>query len=87
MTHPKKIEPDLDADIYDFDNNFSAVNASIQLDATLNDGKFDVADINNDSYPDIITVDNSGNFIAYVNNHETTFSKKIIGATHFVVVG
>ena len=70
--------------VYDFDNNFSAVNASIQLDATLNDGKFDVADINNDSYPDIITVDNSGNFFAYVNNHATSFSKKIIGATPFV---
>jgi len=70
--------------VYDFDKNFSAINASIQLDASLNDGKFDVADINNDSYPDIITVDNSGNFIAYVNNHATSFTKKIIGATPFV---
>ena len=70
--------------VYDFDNNFNAINASIQTDASLNDGKFDVADINNDSYPDIVTVDNSGNFIAYVNNHSTSFTKKIIGATPFV---
>jgi hypothetical protein len=69
--------------VYDFDNNFSAVNARIQLDASLNDGKFDVADINNDSYPDIISVDNSGNFISYVNNQATSFTKKIIGPTPF----
>ena len=69
--------------VYDFDNTFSAVNTSLQTTASLNDGKFDVADINNDSYPDIVTVDNSGNFIAYVNNHASAFVKKIIGSTPY----
>ena len=69
--------------VYDFDNTYSAVNTSLQTTASLNDGKFDVADINNDSYPDIVTVDNSGNFIAYVNNHASAFVKKIIGSTPY----
>jgi hypothetical protein len=69
--------------VFDFDKTYTAATTTIQLNATLNDGKFDVSDINNDGYPDVVTVDNSGSFIAYINNHQASFVKKVIGASTF----
>ncbi len=69
--------------IYGFDNNYAATTSPIQIDATLNDGKMDVGDINNDGSPDVVTVDNSGNFVAYINNHQSSFVKKSLGAPSY----
>jgi len=49
----------------------------------LNDGKVTVGDINNDSYPDVVTVDNSGSVVAYINNQQSEFVKKKIGGIPF----
>ena len=48
----------------------------MQINAALNDGKLTVGDINNDSYPDVVTVDNSGSVVAYINNQQSEFVKK-----------
>ncbi len=69
--------------VYDFDNTYSAVSANMQISDALTDGRIDVGDINNDAYPDVVTIDNTGNFIAYVNNHQSDFVKKKIGTAPF----
>ena len=65
--------------VYDFDKNYSAVSAEMQVNGVLNDGKLTVGDLNNDGYPDVVTIDNSNNFVAYLNNHRGDFEKRIIG--------
>jgi len=65
--------------VYDFDKNYSATSAEMQVNGVLNDGKLTVGDLNNDGYPDVVTIDNSNNFIAYLNNHRGDFEKRIIG--------
>jgi fibronectin type 3 domain-containing protein len=69
--------------VYDLDENFKSVASSMQINAALNDGKLTVGDINNDSYPDVITVDNSGSVVAYINNQQSEFVKKKIGGIPF----
>ncbi len=69
--------------VYDFDNTFGAVSAEMQVTGAINDGKVTVGDLNNDGYPDVITIDNSGSFIAYLNNHRGDFEKTPIGAAPF----
>ena len=69
--------------VYYFDNTYSASSADMQVNGVLNDGKLAVDDLNTDGYPDVVTQDNSGNFIAYLNNHRGSFDKKIIGASPF----
>ena len=66
--------------VYDFDNTYSAVSAEMQVNGAINDGKVTVGDINNDGYPDVVTIDNSGSFIAYLNNHRGDFDKTTIGS-------
>ena len=66
--------------VYDFDKNYSATSAEMQVNGVLNDGKIAVGDMNNDGYPDVVTIDNSGNFIAFLNNHRGDFTKKVIGS-------
>jgi hypothetical protein len=66
--------------VYDFDKNYSATSAEMQVNGVLNDGKLTVGDLNNDGYPDVVTIDNSGNFIAYLNTHRGDFTKKVIGS-------
>ncbi len=66
--------------VYDFDNTFGAVSAEMQVNGSINDGKVTVGDLNNDGYPDVVTIDNSGSFIAYLNNHRGDFDKTPIGA-------
>jgi hypothetical protein len=70
--------------VYDFDNTFSGTSADMQVNGVLNDGKLAVGDINSDGYPDVVTQDNSGNFISYLNNHRGSFDKKIIGPSPFI---
>jgi hypothetical protein len=69
--------------VYDLDANYKAVSSSMQVNASLNDGKLTVGDINNDSYPDVIAVDNSGSVVAYINNQQSEFVKKKIGGIPF----
>jgi len=69
--------------VYDLDENFKSVASTMQVNAALNDGKLTVGDINNDSYPDVITVDNSGSVVAYINNQQSEFIKKKIGGIPF----
>jgi fibronectin type 3 domain-containing protein len=69
--------------VYDLDENFKSVASAMQVNAALNDGKVTVGDINNDSYPDVITVDNSGSVVAYINNQQSEFVKKKIGGIPF----
>jgi hypothetical protein len=69
--------------VYDLDENFKSVASSMQINAALNDGKVTVGDINNDSYPDVVTVDNSGSVVAYINNQQSEFVKKKIGGIPF----
>lgn len=69
--------------VYDLDANYKAIASSMQVNAALNDGKITVGDINNDAYPDVITVDNSGSVVAYINNQQSEFVKKKIGGIPF----
>ena len=69
--------------VYDLDANYKSVGSNMQVNAALNDGKLTVGDINNDSYPDVITVDNSGSVVAYINNQQSEFVKKKIGGIPF----
>ena len=69
--------------VYDLDANYKSVGSAMQVNAALNDGKVTVGDINNDSYPDVITVDNSGSVVAYINNQQSEFVKKKIGGIPF----
>ena len=69
--------------VYDLDANYKSVGSAMQVNAALNDGKLTVGDINNDSYPDVITVDNSGSVVAYINNQQSEFVKKKIGGIPF----
>jgi hypothetical protein len=69
--------------VYDLDANYKSVASAMQVNAALNDGKLTVGDINNDSYPDVITVDNSGSVVAYINNQQSEFVKKKIGGIPF----
>lgn len=69
--------------VYDLDSNYKATASAMQVNAALNDGKLTVGDINNDSYPDVITVDNSGSVVAYINNQQSEFVKKKIGGIPF----
>lgn len=69
--------------VYDLDASYRAVASSMQVNASLNDGKLTVGDINNDSYPDVIAVDNSGSVVAYINNQQSEFVKKKIGGIPF----
>ena len=69
--------------VYEFDKDFSMISSKFQINAQLNDSKITIDDINNDSYPDVITVDNSGNLVAYVNNHQYEFVKKVVGPIPF----
>lgn len=69
--------------VYDLDENYKAVASSMQVNASLNDGKLTIGDINNDAYPDVITVDNSGSVVAYINNQQSEFVKKKIGGIPF----
>ena len=69
--------------VYDLDENYKSVGSAMQVNAALNDGKLTVGDINNDSYPDVITVDNSGSVVAYINNQQSEFVKKKIGGIPF----
>ena len=69
--------------VYDLDENFKSVASSMQINAALNDGKMTVGDINNDSYPDVITVDNAGSLVAYINNQQAEFVRKKIGGIPF----
>ena len=69
--------------VYDFDNTYSAVSAEMQVNGAINDGKVTVGDINNDGYPDVVTIDNSGSFIAYLNNHRGDFDKTTIGSAPY----
>ncbi len=69
--------------VYDLDENFKSVGSTMQINAALNDGKLTVGDINNDSYPDVITVDNSGSVVAYINNQQSEFVRKKIGGIPF----
>jgi len=69
--------------VYDFDKNYSAISAEMQVNGVLNDGKLTVGDLNNDGYPDVVTIDNSNKFIAYLNNHRGDFEKRIIAQMPF----
>lgn len=69
--------------VYDFDKNYSATSAEMQVNGVLNDGKIAVGDLNNDGYPDVVTIDNSNNFIAYLNSHRGDFEKRSIGQMPF----
>ena len=69
--------------VYDFDKNYSATSAEMQVNGVLNDGKITVGDLNNDGYPDVVTIDNSNNFIAYLNTHRGDFEKRSIGQMPF----
>lgn len=69
--------------VYDLDASYKATASSMQVNAALNDGKLTVGDINNDSYPDVVTVDNSGSVVAYINNQQSEFVKKKIGGIPF----
>jgi hypothetical protein len=69
--------------VYDLDASYKATASAMQVNAALNDGKLTVGDINNDSYPDVVTVDNSGSVVAYINNQQGEFVKKKIGGIPF----
>jgi fibronectin type 3 domain-containing protein len=69
--------------VYNLDASYKAVASTMQVNASLNDGKLVVGDINNDSYPDVVTVDNSGSVVAYINNQQSEFVKKKIGGIPF----
>jgi hypothetical protein len=69
--------------VYDLDENYKSVASTMQINAALNDGKLTVGDINNDSYPDVVTVDNSGSVVAYINNQQSEFVKKKVGGIPF----
>lgn len=69
--------------VYEFDTDYSVISSKFQVNAQLNDSRITIDDINNDSYPDILTIDNTGKLIAFVNNQQSEFVRKVVGAIPF----
>jgi hypothetical protein len=69
--------------VYEFDSDYSMISSKFQVNAQLNDSRITIEDINNDSYPDVVTVDNTGKVIGFINNHQYEFVRKVLGTIPF----
>ena len=50
-------------------NRFTTSNLDYKLKVNLQDGRFDVSDVNGDGFPDIAQFANSGSIQIYLNKH------------------